>query len=94
MDILPDDPDHILMSLPTPSSLMNQSYAGVYRVNIHNQKMKLIQGSVDHVHSWMTDQQHRSRIGHYYDIDKGLHKVLVKRSAMTHGWSFGSMKLF
>lgn len=78
VDTLPDDPDHILMLLPTNQSLVDASYAGVYKVNIRNQRIQQIQKSEDHVYRWTTDQQHRVRLGHYYDAMDGTNKILVQ----------------
>lgn len=84
IDMLPDDPEHILMELPTNQSLVDISYTGVYKVNIRKQTVQQVQSSEHHVYSWMTDQQHRVRLGHYHDKD-GLNKVLVNKPD-TKGW--------
>jgi fermentation-respiration switch protein FrsA (DUF1100 family) len=76
IDVLPNDPDHILMVFPT-----NQGYAGVFKVNIRNQTSRLIQRSMDWVGGWMTDRQHRVRVGYYYRYKDGLKKTLVHNLA-------------
>lgn len=80
VNTLPDDPEHILLAFPTNQSLLDsgRSDIGVYKVNITNQRSRLIQKSIDHVQGWMTDQQHQVRVGFYYDYKTGTNKVLVK----------------
>lgn len=79
IDNLPDDPEHILMGFPTNQAMVDSgAQVGVYKVNIKNQRVKLIQRSMDHVVGWMTDQQHRVRVANYYDYQTGTNKVLVK----------------
>lgn len=60
VDLLPDDPEHVLMAydIHVPNS------PGVYKVNLKNrQKRKLLIRHKYAIHAWMTDQQHRLRIG-------------------------------
>lgn len=81
VDLLPEDPDHILMAFPTNETLrdgrMGKGISGVFKVNIHNQRAQRIQDSMDFVVSWMTDQQHRVRVGFYYHFLEGTRKFLV-----------------
>jgi dipeptidyl aminopeptidase/acylaminoacyl peptidase len=65
VDVLPQDPDHILMEVP---SLNNgfPSFPLVYKVNIKTSKNKRVQQPKLYVSEWMTDQQQRVRVGIYY----------------------------
>lgn len=80
VDSLPDDPEHILMAFPTNQSLIDsgRNQTGIYKVNIKTQRAQLVQKSLDHVWGWVTDQQHRVRVGAYYEYQTGTNKVLVK----------------
>lgn len=73
VDLLPDDPDHVLMALP--------SYSGgpanvVHKVNIHNQDITVVQNSENGVLGWATDQQHHIRLGKHWD--DGVFSTLVR----------------
>ena len=60
VDILPDDPDHILMQL----DLNVPNLADVYKINLNSvRKKSLYFKRKSHIHHWMTDQQHRIRLG-------------------------------
>lgn len=63
VDILPDDPDHILMALP---GINGGHYNIVYRVNIRNQRRSVVQNSENNILGWSTDRQHRIRVGYHY----------------------------
>ena len=80
VDLLPDDPDHVLMALPGkhggPANV-------VYKVNIRNQDTSVVHNSENGVMSWSTDQQHRVRLGHYWD--DGVFSTLV-RDANKDNW--------
>lgn len=78
IDSLPDDPDHILMELPTNQSLVSSSYTGVYKVNFRDQTNHLYQGSEDHVYGWWTDHQHIVRAGMFID-DEGNRKTVLRK---------------
>lgn len=81
VDVLPDDPDHILMLLPTNQSLALgvRSYMGVYKVNFRDQTIRSYQGSEDHIYDWWADRQHRIRAG-FYISDDGTLKIVLKKS--------------
>jgi len=60
IDILPDDPDHILMAL----DLQTANTPGVYKVSIKSKVQRsLIYRAKSHINGWMTDRQHRLRLG-------------------------------
>lgn len=60
IDILPDEPDQFLMGL----DLKTPNHPGVYKVNLNSKRIrKLIYSSKSHIHDWLTDRQHRLRLG-------------------------------
>jgi dipeptidyl aminopeptidase/acylaminoacyl peptidase len=65
IDILPNEPDHILMEI----DYKNGNYPDVYKINLDrkNSRSRLVRGR-EHITHWMTDQQHRVRLG--FGIDK------------------------
>lgn len=78
VDPLYDDPDHILMAFPgIENGLMREPV--VYKINLKTQRATTYHQSKTNIHEWMTDQQHRVRIGifnknddvsiHVYDLD-------------------------
>lgn len=81
VDALSDEPDHLLMALPTNQSLAmgTRSFMGVYKVNFRNQSVHSYQASEDYVYEWLADQQHRIRAG-FYVHDDGTRKIILKNS--------------
>ena len=80
IDILPDDPDHILLSV----SREQIHTATVYKINLKNLKRKSYSRSKNNVDEWITDQQHRVRAGLYWkDTD---HRVYVKGTEEKAKW--------
>ena len=57
VDILPDDPDHILLALDG-----KQAEPNVYKVHLSKKKIRPVQRSKKDVISWMTDRQHHIRL--------------------------------
>lgn len=82
VDILADEPDHLLMALPTNQSLAmgSRSFTGVYKVNFRDQSIHAYQASEDFVYEWWADQQHHIRAGLYVG-DDGIRKIVVKTTA-------------
>lgn len=78
VDALYDDPDHILMAFPgIDNGFMREPV--VYKINLKTQQATTYHQSKTNIHHWMTDQQHRVRVGifskndevsiHVYDLD-------------------------
>ena len=65
IDILPDEPDHILVEIDYKSS----NKPDVYKIDLRskNSRSRIVRGRQDISH-WMTDQQHRVRLG--FGIDE------------------------
>ncbi|MDO3387646.1 prolyl oligopeptidase family serine peptidase [Gilvimarinus sp. SDUM040013] len=75
IDTLPDDPDHILMEIPS----INNGFAGaptVSKVNFKTQAVTVVQDAMPWVSGWVTDRQHRVRLARKYD--DGIATTLVK----------------
>lgn len=77
VDSLPLDSDHIIMQIP---GLQNGwgLYPALYKINIHNQKMQLIQSSEVNIRGWGLDQQQNVRIAVYFDTNKGIWTIRHK----------------
>lgn len=88
VDSLPDDPDHILMEFPGfDRGLMRD--AVVYKFNIKTQQASLYQETRKNVASWMTDQQHRVRIGsHYKDGEVAIQVKDVESKKWRELWKY------
>jgi dipeptidyl aminopeptidase/acylaminoacyl peptidase len=59
IDWLPGDGQHVLLQLAEDGSADPM----VYRVNVENGRRMPVHGARSHVHQWLTDQQHRVRVG-------------------------------
>lgn len=81
LDLLPDDPDHILMSL----TLENARYPTVYKVNLTNAKVlrKRIKKWHPNILGWKTDRQHRVRLGYGRNKTTGFYQLL---DLQTNKW--------
>lgn len=60
IDTLPDDRDHVLMALPAHE---DQVEPAVYKVNVYTADRSTYADSREDVFDWVTDAQHRVRIG-------------------------------
>lgn len=59
VDWLPDDGHHVLLALADSGAAL----PSVYKVNVHTRERQLVHPPRRHVRKWMTDQEHRVRIG-------------------------------
>ena len=64
VDILPQDPQHILLALDAERALE----PGVYRVNVYNASRRLVEKSRRNIYGWVSDQQSRVRLGLFADF--------------------------
>ncbi|MDM4764917.1 prolyl oligopeptidase family serine peptidase [Pelomonas sp. SE-A7] len=89
VDMLPDDHDHILMALPARDDMAEPS---VFKVNVYTAERSTYAGMRSEVFDWLTDGQHRVRIGIGHttqgertvwacDIDGGNWRLLSKTAA-------------
>lgn len=65
---LPDDPDHILVSVDFDTPLMDS----VYKVNLNKRSRKRVQRPIGNIRSWGADQQGNIRFGNGFDYRKGI----------------------
>lgn len=91
VDTLSQDPDNILMAIPSLNNGL-PSYPAVYKVNINNQRNKIIQQSKPNVYGWMADQQHRIRVGQYIKDDEA--RTLVRAVDADQWRELWPFKLF
>jgi dipeptidyl aminopeptidase/acylaminoacyl peptidase len=83
IDFLEDDKDNILMSVSGAYNEQGGLTPNVYKVNLRNQKMELIQRAMDYTYSWITDQQHRVRISATY---KDTSTTILTRDIDSEKW--------
>lgn len=82
IDSLPDDPEHILMEFPgVDRGFMDD--AVVYKFNIKTQQATLYHKAKSNVGNWLTDQQHRVRIGEHY---KDGEVTILEKDADSNKW--------
>jgi len=65
IDMMPDDPDHILLSLDGMGEAVGED--SVLRVNLSQGKSAFIQNAKRKIIGWITDRQHKVRISIYND---------------------------
>lgn len=74
IDMLPDDPDHILMAI----DIARPFEKSVFKVNIKKQKIsRLIKGK-KRIRDWITDQQGNVRIGIAVNYDTGDRQIFLR----------------
>ncbi|MCU4674122.1 S9 family peptidase [Catenovulum sp. 2E275] len=79
VDYLPNDPDHILMSLSGVSTSAEYYLPSVVKVSIHGKNYnKVIQPAMNDVTRWITDQQHNVRIA--IAREKTQYKILERNN--------------
>lgn len=66
IDILEDDPQHVLMSIRTPTEV----YPGVYRMNVTGGGLDRVESPLDGVLAWFTDSSGTVRAGYGYEHKK------------------------
>lgn len=76
LDFLPDDPDHILISM----DLDMASMPSVYKVNIYTREKSRIEHGKQDIRAWMTDQQHQLRLGVAVDYKSGETEIKIRKN--------------
>ncbi len=86
IDMLPDDPDHILMVL----DLKTPNQPDVYKINLHSSKKRsLVYRGKSYINDWMTDRQHRVRLGFGRDETKIFFRLLdLKSEKWRNIWEY------
>lgn len=69
VDSLYDDPEHILMAFPGVDAGFMSGLL-VYKINIKTQRATTYHSSKTNAGNWMTDQQHRVRVGTQFEDDQ------------------------
>lgn len=72
VDWLPKDPDHVLLQLPDTSSGM----PAVWRVHVDSGERQMVHPPERRIGGWMTDCQHRVRLG--WGLDNDQVRVIVR----------------
>lgn len=72
VDILPNDSDNILLALDSHQSGDRR----VYKVNLKSGKQSIVQKTKANVQDWLTDRQHRIRLGLYRNDT--TYRILIK----------------
>lgn len=75
IDMLPDDPDHILIALDERGAVT----PSVFKLNVYTKKRKRIENGRRKIRYWGTDQQGRVRAAYAINYDSGLVEILVKK---------------
>ncbi|MDO6774484.1 prolyl oligopeptidase family serine peptidase [Shewanella sp. 3_MG-2023] len=79
IDLLPKDPQHILLSVAGFSERVNED--SVVKVNLYSGRVSTEQYYREHVIGWMTDQQHKVRIATYRDPDTTEYRTYEQSEA-------------
>lgn len=77
LDMLPEDPDHILMAFSLDAS--NSLEPEVRKVNVHTGKNKLMETRQEHISTWYTDRDGNVRIG--FGIHDEKLRMILRDSA-------------
>ena len=81
VDILPNDPDHVLLAL----DIEEMTLPSVHRVNVYNGDRERIERHRLQIRDWMTDHQGRIRIGTSVNYDQG-HTRIYHRAVGEDDW--------
>ncbi|QJR80890.1 S9 family peptidase [Alteromonas pelagimontana] len=74
IDWLPDDPEHILIAI----DIETVNLPSVYKVNIYNGKLSMVERGKRRIRDWMTDQQSQLRLGTALNYENGETEILLK----------------
>lgn len=98
IDTLPDDPDHVLMSITGGISgtwgTARSLPPSVLKINLKNQRNRRIQDPINDVYHWNTDRQHRVRIAYRFNERTREYTALVKNlktKKWDELWTFESL---
>jgi len=86
IDLLPDEPNHILMAL----DLKVSNRPDVYKINLsNNRNRKRIYNGKSHVNNWMTDRQHNLRLGFGRDETRIFYRLFdTKKEEWRNIWEY------
>lgn len=85
IDPLPEEPNAILLSIAREGVGADR----VYKVDLEKQKYKTVQAVKRNIENWMTDRQHRVRVGFYRDdTDFRIYYKSLKDAKWRERWRF------
>jgi dipeptidyl aminopeptidase/acylaminoacyl peptidase len=87
IDYLPDDPEHILISVDREKPL----HQTVYKANVYTGKLKQVKKYSSSVRSWIADRQGVVRVGEYFNDEKRKisYKILdLATDKWVDAWSY------
>ncbi|ESP90855.1 alpha/beta hydrolase family protein [Pseudoalteromonas luteoviolacea] len=79
ISMLPDDPDHVLVSI----DLKQRNRPGVYKLNVKKRRLKRVMSFKAHVVDWIADQQGNVRISYHQDDTRVFYRLLDSK---TNKW--------
>ncbi len=88
VDFLPDDPEHILLSLDKSTPLK----PAVYKINVNNARSKTVHKSAKNVIRWMADRQHKIRLR--VELDDGVFSIRTREVGAKKWQLFHSFDAF
>lgn len=86
IDILPDEPNHILMAV----DLRVPNQPDVYKINLESNRIRHLEyKGKSHIYDWMTDRQHRLRLGFGRDETKIFYRLYdLKTEKWRNIWKY------
>ena len=86
IDILPDEPNHILMAI----DLKVANQPDVYKINLESERVRHLEyRGKSNIYDWMTDQQHRLRLGFGRDETKIFYRLFdLKTQKWRNIWEY------
>lgn len=86
IDILPDEPNHILMSI----DLKVANQPDVYKINLASERIRHLEyRGKSNIYNWMTDRQHRLRLGFGRDETKIFYRLYdLKTEKWRNIWEY------
>lgn len=86
IDILPDEPNHILMAI----DLKVANQPDVYKINLESSKIRHLEyKGKSYIYDWMTDQQHRLRLGFGMDETRIFYRLYdLKTEKWRNIWEY------
>ncbi len=86
IDTLPEEPDHILMAL----DLKVANQPDVYKINLNSTRVRsMVYRGKQNIYDWMTDRQHRLRLGFGRDKTKIFYRLFdLKTEQWRNIWEY------
>ncbi len=85
IDLIPEDPDHIIMSV----DFELPNLPSVYKIDLNDGKRERLVKGRAYISNWLTDQQHRVRLGFGRDETKIFYRLLdLKTNEWRNIWEY------